>query len=165
MNALVMRGCLRISGCYLAVAWLTLALLAGCAVPAGRQTDSFVRVRDGAFYLQGRPYYFAGTNLWYGAYLGSPGKMAERMRLRRELDILSRHGRAAEGAPIAGSNFWGWGGFGRARGGDFIWREGDPFTGDPPQEPQGLNSVFDVDASTLAILRAHAEAMQSLSNK
>lgn len=73
--------------------------------------------------------------------------------------------RAAEGAPVAGSNFWGWGGLGRARSADFIWREGDPFTGDPPQEPQGLNSVFDVDASTLKILKEHAQAMQSLSNE
>lgn len=78
------------------------------------------------------------------------------------LDLI--HRRAAEGAPIAGSNFWGWGGFGRARGKDFIWREGDPFTGDPPQEPQGLNSVFDVDVSTLEILKAHAAAMQRLAH-
>jgi mannan endo-1,4-beta-mannosidase len=69
---------------------------------------------------------------------------------------------AAEGGPIAGSNFWSWGGLGRARGEDFLWREGDDFTGDPPQEPQGLNSVFDVDASTLVILKAHAEAMARL---
>jgi mannan endo-1,4-beta-mannosidase len=79
------------------------------------------------------------------------------------LDLLYR--RAAEGAPIAGSNFWGWGGFGRARSKDFIWREGDPFTGDPPQEPQGVNSVFDTDASTLSIIKAHAEAMQSLNKE
>jgi mannan endo-1,4-beta-mannosidase len=81
----------------------------------------------------------------------------------RFLDLLYR--RAAEGAPIAGSNFWGWGGLGRARHADFIWREGDEFTGDPPQEPQGLNSTFDADASTLKILKAHADAMQSLNSK
>lgn len=78
----------------------------------------------------------------------------------RFFDLIYR--RAAEGAPVAGSNFWGWGGLGRARSSDFIWREGDPFTGDPPQEPQGLNSVFDVDASTLKVLKEHADAMQSL---
>lgn len=75
------------------------------------------------------------------------------------------YARAAEGAPIAGSNFWSWGGLGRAQSDDFVWREGDGFTGDPPQEPQGLNSVFDVDASTLGILKAHAEAMQRLGRK
>jgi mannan endo-1,4-beta-mannosidase len=80
----------------------------------------------------------------------------------RFFDLVYR--RAAEGAPIAGSNFWGWGGLGRARNADFIWREDDEFTGDPPQEPQGLNSVFDVDVSTLRILKEHAAAMQGLAD-
>lgn len=73
--------------------------------------------------------------------------------------------KAAEGKPIAGSNFWSWGGLGRASSEDFVWREGDGFTGDPPQEPQGLNSVFDVDTSTLAILKAHADALKRLGQK
>lgn len=72
---------------------------------------------------------------------------------------------AAEGEPIAGSNFWSWGGLGRSSGEDFVWREGDGFTGDPPQEPQGLNSVFDVDTSTLTILKSHADAMKSLGHR
>lgn len=63
---------------------------------------------------------------------------------------------ASVGAPIAGTNFWAWGGEGRGKNADELWRIGDPFLGDPPQEPQGLNSVFDSDASTLAIIRAHA---------
>lgn len=66
------------------------------------------------------------------------------------------------GAPFAGSNFWTWGGIGKAQGEDFLWREGDPFTGDPPQEPQGLNSVFDSDSSTLQVIKDHAEFMNSL---
>lgn len=64
-------------------------------------------------------------------------------------------------APIAGSNFWAWGGVGRAQSEDFIWRSGDPFTGDPPQEPQGLNSVFSGDKSTLEVLRGHAKFMNA----
>lgn len=62
-------------------------------------------------------------------------------------------------APVAGSNFWTWGGVGAARSTDHVWRTGDPFTGDPPQEPQGLNSVFAGDKSTLDILREHARFM------
>lgn len=58
--------------------------------------------------------------------------------------------------PIAGTNLWSWGGFGTAMHDDFIWREGDPFTGDPPQEPQGLNSIFSADSTTLKIIREHA---------
>ncbi len=66
------------------------------------------------------------------------------------------------GQPIRGSNFWTWGGAGRAQHSDLIWRSGDPFTGDPPQEAQGLNSVFDSDHSTLDILSNHAQEMNAI---
>jgi mannan endo-1,4-beta-mannosidase len=69
---------------------------------------------------------------------------------------------AKAGAPFAGSNFWGWGGHERGKNADDIWREGDPFVGDPPQEPQGFNSVFIADTSTLRILRNHAFDMMQL---
>ncbi|HUI29547.1 MAG TPA: hypothetical protein VLX91_04985 [Candidatus Acidoferrales bacterium] len=71
---------------------------------------------------------------------------------------------AAVGAPIAGTNFWGWGGEGRPQHSDYRWLPGDPFTGDPPQEPQGLNSVYDVDTTTLFILKADAMKMIALSD-
>lgn len=60
---------------------------------------------------------------------------------------------------FAGSNFWSWGGFGEAQNDDYWWQPGDPFTGDPPQEPQGLNSVFADDESTLRIIKRHAEKL------
>ncbi len=69
---------------------------------------------------------------------------------------------ARSGSPVAGTNIWSWGGEGRPASDDFVWREGDDFMGDPPQEPQGLNSVYDSDTSTLSLLRAHAAAMQAL---
>ncbi|MEO7767999.1 MAG: hypothetical protein ABIS01_11255 [Ferruginibacter sp.] len=50
---------------------------------------------------------------------------------------------------IAGCNFWGFGGMGRAaKNGNFWWKDGDDYTSDPPPEEQGLNSVFDKDKST-----------------
>ncbi len=69
---------------------------------------------------------------------------------------------AAAGGNFAGCNFWAWGGEGRPAHSDFIYRPGDPFTGDPPQEGQGLNSVFNNDSSTLAIIRTYARKMNSL---
>jgi len=64
---------------------------------------------------------------------------------------------ARAGGPLAGSNIWAWGGYGRALHEDGAWRPGDrSFVGDPPQEPQGLNSVFDTDDDTLHVLREHA---------
>jgi mannan endo-1,4-beta-mannosidase len=62
-----------------------------------------------------------------------------------------------EGSPLAGTNLWSWGGFGIPQHRDSRWRPGDPFTGDPPQEPQGLNSVFACDTTTLFIIARHSD--------
>jgi mannan endo-1,4-beta-mannosidase len=72
---------------------------------------------------------------------------------------------ASSGAPIAGSNFWAWGGEGFARHSDGMWQIGDPYVGDPPQEPQGRNSVFLSDTSTLRIVREYARRMNTLNVK
>jgi mannan endo-1,4-beta-mannosidase len=69
--------------------------------------------------------------------------------------------RAAAGDPVAGWNFWAWGGTGRAANPDFWWKPGDDFVGDPPQEEQGLYSVFDSDASSLALIGAAARRLQA----
>ncbi|WP_083607950.1 glycoside hydrolase 5 family protein [Teredinibacter haidensis] len=66
------------------------------------------------------------------------------------------------GGPFVGSNFWAWGGYGKALHDDAVWRTGDKtFVGDPPQEPQGLNSVFASDESTLKIIREHANVINA----
>ncbi|MCB0742836.1 MAG: mannanase, partial [Ignavibacteriae bacterium] len=69
---------------------------------------------------------------------------------------------AANGAAIAGTNFWTWGGDAFKKHDDSIWRKGDPFTGDPPQEPQGLNSIFNTDYNTLKIIKEHGSKMKLL---
>jgi mannan endo-1,4-beta-mannosidase len=69
---------------------------------------------------------------------------------------------AATGSPIAGSNFWGWGGEGRSPNSDNRWRTGDPFVCDPPMEAQGLNSVYDTDSSTIQILKQYSNLMSKL---
>ena len=53
---------------------------------------SFVSVRDGHFVRDGKPYYYVGTNFWYGAILGSEGQGGDRQRLCRELDEMKRMG-------------------------------------------------------------------------
>jgi mannan endo-1,4-beta-mannosidase len=70
--------------------------------------------------------------------------------------------RAQAGDPVAGWNFWAWGGAGRAAHPDHWWRPGDDFLGDPPQEEQGLYAVFDADASTLDVIGAAAKRLQVL---
>jgi mannan endo-1,4-beta-mannosidase len=71
---------------------------------------------------------------------------------------------AEKGGPLVGSNFWGWGGEGRPRDprDESPWHLGDDYTGDPPQEPQGRNSVFSSDHTTLEILGKYGHLMESL---
>jgi mannan endo-1,4-beta-mannosidase len=70
--------------------------------------------------------------------------------------------RAKAGDAAAGSNFWAWNGSGRTHNADFWWHTGDDFTGDPPQEQQGMNGVFDSDISTILVIKAHADKMHAL---
>jgi mannan endo-1,4-beta-mannosidase len=66
-------------------------------------------------------------------------------RMFNQVAESCRAGRALQGA-----NFWTWGGEGRAGAGK---PDSAPtLTGDPFCEPQGLNSVFDTDQSTLAVI-------------
>ncbi|GAA0553349.1 mannan endo-1,4-beta-mannosidase [Rhizomicrobium palustre] len=70
---------------------------------------------------------------------------------------------AKKGGPLAGSNFWAWGGEGQALHPDYVMKPGDTtYVGDPPQEPQGRNSVFASDGSTLKIIAAHAKALAKI---
>ena len=57
----------------------------------------------------------------------------------------------ADGSGVKGVNFWGWGG--EAVPVHRSWEPGDPYTGDPAQEDQGLNSVFSRDEKTLTVIR------------
>lgn len=59
---------------------------------------------------------------------------------------------------IAGCNFWAFGGTSRPIAGQLFWKEEDDFSGDPPQEEQGLNTVFDSDQSTWKMIRAIVSA-------
>lgn len=55
------------------------------------QSD-FVKVKGGKLWKNDKPYYFIGTNLWYGAILGSEGQGGNRKRLCKELDTLKKLG-------------------------------------------------------------------------
>lgn len=73
-------------------------------------------------------------------------------RMFAQVAESSRAGRALQGA-----NFWAWAGEGRAA--TALGTTANAFTGDPFCEPQGLNSVFDTDQSTLRVI---ASANQKL---
>jgi mannan endo-1,4-beta-mannosidase len=64
-----------------------------------------------------------------------------------------------EKGQLAGANFWGFGGFAKTDQVRGKWEMGDDFTGDPPQEPQGLNTVFAKDESTLQLIKKYNEIL------
>jgi mannan endo-1,4-beta-mannosidase len=57
---------------------------------------------------------------------------------------------------INGLNFWAFGGTARPKPGQLFWKPGDDYMGDPPQEEQGLNAVFDSDTSTWKVIKGAA---------
>lgn len=68
-----------------------LFLLGACAPKPAEH--SFIKVNaDGQFVRDGKPYYFVGTNFWYGTILGSEGEGGNRERLHKELDFLKSIG-------------------------------------------------------------------------
>ena len=101
-----------------------------------------------------------GINRDEGSFHPASGTQYRDRFYTQIFTLLER--RAAAGDAIAGSNFWAWGGEGRARNTDFMWKAGDSFVGDPPQEAQGLFCVFDSDATTISIVAAHARRMDAL---
>lgn len=52
----------------------------------------FIKVEKGQFILDGKPYYFIGTNYWFGAIIASPASYGDRERLVRELDFMKARG-------------------------------------------------------------------------
>ncbi|MGE5457305.1 MAG: mannanase, partial [Methanococcaceae archaeon] len=72
---------------------------------------------------------------------------------------------ASAGSPLAGYNFWAWGGEARAQHPDGWWKPGDAFVGDPSGEPQGYNSIFNTDKSTLLIIKESSEKLKNLTEK
>ena len=72
--------------------WSILWLLLGACSPT-EVKRSFIKVNDkGQFIRDGKPYYYVGTNFWYGAILGSEGEGGNRERLHKELDFLKNIG-------------------------------------------------------------------------
>jgi len=54
--------------------------------------DGFVRKNGVQFTIDGKPYYYVGTNAWYLPQLASKGQGGDSLRLKRELDKLYKLG-------------------------------------------------------------------------
>lgn len=71
---------------------LALCVICLCACAPKSSSIPFVHIEDGHFVKNGKPYYYIGTNFWYGAILGSEGEGGDRERLHKELDFLKSIG-------------------------------------------------------------------------
>lgn len=67
-------------------------ILIFCMISMSLSAQDFITVKNGHFLRDGKPYYYVGTNLWYGAILGSEGQGGNRQRLCKELDALKAAG-------------------------------------------------------------------------
>ena len=68
------------------------ALFIGCTSTPKETPSPFIQVKNGQFIRNGQPYYYIGTNFWYGAILASEGTGGNRERLHQELDSLKAIG-------------------------------------------------------------------------
>jgi mannan endo-1,4-beta-mannosidase len=55
-------------------------------------SQDFVMRKGSHFEIAGKPYYYIGTNFWYGAIIASKGEGGDRKRLAKELDFLKSKG-------------------------------------------------------------------------
>ena len=66
------------------------------------------------------------------------------------------------GLPFSALNFCVYGCLGKSNPENGKWSLGDDYTTDPPQEPQGLNSVFSTDKTTLELIKKYNNQLKNL---
>lgn len=116
--------------------------------------EEFGYPRDGAKTFEGE-----AEKFWDGVCLSKESSTAARDAYYGY--VFDRLVRAREnGEPLAGVNFWGWGGYATQSQVNEFWRPGDDYCGDPAQEPQGLFSVYITDESTVTLIKQTNEILK-----
>ncbi len=73
--------------------FLVIPILVVCTYSVFSQSQKFVTVRGNQLIADGKPYYFVGTNYWYGSLIAlEKDKKRGIDRLRKELDFLKTNG-------------------------------------------------------------------------
>lgn len=143
--------------------WLDAGDIAGTFATAETNTHEYVEAHVALAREIGKPlvieeFGFPRDGVAYAP--GGPTAFRDRFYAIIQEHVASS---ARAGGPLVGSNFWAWGGEGRALHSDFRMRPEDAnFVGDPPHEPQGWYSVFDGDLTTIAALSAHARDLAAI---
>ncbi|GHT30768.1 endo-1,4-beta-mannosidase [Bacteroidia bacterium] len=71
---------------------ILICLFTGSGYGQQRSSNDFIVIKDGQFIRDGKPYYFIGTNFWYGPILGTISDYGNRDRLVKELDFMKANG-------------------------------------------------------------------------
>ena len=101
-----------------------------------------------------------GISRDYNNYSSNSSVSLRDKYFNKVFDIISL--KVKNGSPLAGSNFWAWGGFGRPRKPKSIWEKDDQFIGDPPHEFQGWYSIYNTDLSTIKIIKKYASNFNNM---
>lgn len=121
--------------------------------------EEFGYPRDG-----GREFEGEVEKFWDGVSLSKESPTTARDNYYRY--VFDRLVKAQEnGEPLAGVNFWGWGGFAEQSEVNEFWCPGDDYCGDPAQEPQGLFSVYASDTETLKLIREANDELKCIKTK
>jgi len=101
-----------------------------------------------------------GISRDYNNYSSNSSVSLRDKYFNKVFDIISL--KTKNGSPLAGSNFWAWGGFGRPIRPKSIWGKNDQFIGDPPHEFQGWYSIYNSDLSTIKIIKNFASKFNNM---
>lgn len=127
--------------------WLDITDIAGSIDSAIAKTNLYMDEHISVAKKLGKPIVLEEFGLPRDSHGFSPGEPTTtrdayyKNAFEQVLDHASKRG------PLVGSNIWAYSGEGRAAESRMHWLPGDEYLGDPPQEEQGLNSVFDTDTT------------------
>ena len=144
--------------------WLNSKDMAGTMAKAIDNTGKYIDEHLKVAQKLGKPLVFEEFGLPRDGFVFTPGSP---VTLRDQYYDFS-FGRVLESTGkkglLAGVNFWAFSGTGKpnAERTDNMWKTGDDYLGDPPQEAQGLNSVFNNDPTMKIVKKYNSQINMSL---
>ncbi|WP_343671458.1 cellulase family glycosylhydrolase [Chitinophaga sp.] len=135
--------------------WFKDTSIAGSLPELIAKTQQYIRQHEAIAYKLDKPLVVEEFGLPRDQHSFDPASSAHSRERLYDV-VFAEWARSREqGGVIAGCNFWAFAGTARPVPGQIFWKEGDDLMGDPPQEEQGLNSVFDTDRLTWNIIRSY----------
>jgi mannan endo-1,4-beta-mannosidase len=143
--------------------WLDITNISGtissCLEKAGLYMDEHIKVADELK----KPIVFEEFGLPRDNFSFDPSSTTIARDKYYEFSFSKVFENAKKGGTLAGANFWTFSGTGRPNllNSDHFWKPGEDIIGDPPQEEQGLNSVFDAD-NTMKVVSDYNNKISAL---